>query len=207
MQAASKPAALSGSNCLQAINLAGTTGQALPPKRQANRGPRKLVGLARQGTSSRRTQRCQNSKHYGPQNALDSVLAWGDILTLTATEISNDRVPLNQTGLLCSVLVLCWVGTATASGDYRYKSASNQVLFGQHQVTIVLAALSSCITWLMFVPVALAFYASLVSHNWMPKSPFTAVAGELPAQLEVLVSSLFTIATWRGSYAALRPYI
>jgi hypothetical protein len=60
---------------------------------------------------------------------------------------------------------------------------------------------------LMFVPVALAFYASLVSHNWMPKSPFTAVAGELPAQLEVLVSSLFTIATWRGSYAALRPYI
>jgi hypothetical protein len=66
---------------------AGTTGQALPPKRQANRGPRKLVGLARQGTSSRRTQRCQNSKHYGPQNALDSVLAWGDILTLTATEI------------------------------------------------------------------------------------------------------------------------
>lgn len=31
--------------------------------------------------------RCSSGKFYGPQNALDSTLAWGDILTLTATEI------------------------------------------------------------------------------------------------------------------------
>ena len=30
---------------------------------------------------------CRGGKYYGPQNALDTTLAWGDILTLTATEV------------------------------------------------------------------------------------------------------------------------
>ncbi len=61
----------------------------------------------------------------------------------------------------------------------------------------------------MFVPVALACYASLVSHNWMPNTTFTASGNpsELPAQLEVLLAALFTVSSWRGIYAAVRPYI
>ncbi len=59
----------------------------------------------------------------------------------------------------------------------------------------------------MFVPVALAFYAAGVSHAWMPKTPFTSSPGELPAQVEVLLASLFTVSTWRAIYAGLRPYI
>jgi len=177
------------------------------PRRPASQQPRRVGGLPRHSSCSRRKLGCQSGKDFGPQSALDSVLAWGDILTLTATEISSDRVPINQAGMLCSVLVLCWVGTATATGDYRYKSASNQALFGQQQVNIILAALNSSITWLMFVPVALAFYASLVSHSWMPKGPFASSPGELPAQVEVLLASLFTISTWRAIYAGLRPYI
>ena len=62
---------------------------------------------------------------------------------------------------------------------------------------------------IVFVPVALACYASMVSHSWMPKTAFVSSSqpGELPAQLEVLVASLFTISSWRGIYAGLRTYI
>ena len=188
--------------------------------------------------------------------------------------------------------------TAIATGDYRYKAASNQMLFGQQQINMVLAAINCSVTWVsrhsapqntfqatlfllcrcsmcpfapfkapvppdspscvhfmfnlliekghisiataagrpgsfrgmncicillracmtmgqlhilqvVFVPVVLACYASLVSHSWMPKTVFmpSSQPGELPAQLEVLVASLFTISSWRGIYAGFRTYI
>ena len=37
--------------------------------------------------------------NYGPQNALDSTLAWGDILTLTATEIVSVQCAKPQRAL------------------------------------------------------------------------------------------------------------
>ena len=42
---------------------------------------------------------------------------------------------------------LCTLQTASAKGDYRYKSASNQVLFGQQQINMFLAAFNSSTTW------------------------------------------------------------
>ena len=37
--------------------------------------------------------------------------------------------------------------TATATGDYRYKAASNQMLFGQQQINMILAAINCSVTW------------------------------------------------------------
>ena len=53
----------------------------------------------------------------------------------------------------------------------------------------------------MFAPVALAGYASLIAHGYMPSQPFAPSQhlGELPAQLEVLVSAMFTVSAWRGN--------
>lgn len=42
---------------------------------------------SRRSRSRQSNVHCRGGKYYGPQNALDSTLAWGDILTLTATEI------------------------------------------------------------------------------------------------------------------------
>ena len=59
----------------------------------------------------------------------------------------------------------------------------------------------------MFAPVAVACYASLVSHRIIPSVAFTSKHGEMSPQLEVLLASLFTVSSWRGIYAGLRPFM
>ena len=50
------------------------------------------------------------------------VLIQGDVIMLTATELSSDRIPwddLETLGLLLGVSVGSWVISAVALGDYR----------------------------------------------------------------------------------------
>ena len=63
----------------------------------------------------------------------------------------------------------------------------------------------------LFAPIVLAAYASMVAHHWLPSEAFRTVANntypELPAQMEVILAALWTVACWRGIYSALRLYI
>ena len=81
------------------VLLAGTS---LPPillKTQTDPWLRKLGGLARHSSCSRRKIGCNSGNGIGPRNALDSTLAWGDILTLTATEVVSCKCLYNSQSL------------------------------------------------------------------------------------------------------------
>ncbi|CAL8463210.1 g2744 [Coccomyxa elongata] len=141
------------------------------------------------------------------KNVLDTTMAWGDILTLMATELASERIPLSVCGLHCTVTILAWVGVAVAKGDYRYRAPST--VFGAQQTAMILASFSGAVTWALFVPTVLASYASMVTHNILDPAVLVSHATDtqLPAQLEVIFASLWSVASWRGIYAGLRPYI
>lgn len=141
------------------------------------------------------------------KNVLDTTMAWGDILTLLATELASERIPMSVCGIHCTVTILAWVGVATAKGDYRYRPPS--FLFGAQQRAMLLACLSGALTWALFVPTVLASYASMVTHHFLDPSLLVQHSSEhqLPAQLEVIFAALWSVSSWRGVYAGLRPYI
>ncbi|CAL5229541.1 g12888 [Coccomyxa viridis] len=141
------------------------------------------------------------------KNVLDTTMAWGDILTLLATELASERVPVSVCGIHCTVTILAWVGVATAKGDYRYRPPN--FLFGAQQKAMLLACFSGALTWALFVPTVLAGYASMVTHHVLDSSLLVqhGQSHQLPAQLEVIFASLWSVASWRGVYAGLRPYI
>lgn len=61
----------------------------------------------------------------------------------------------------------------------------------------------------LFVPAVLAGYAYMVSNHIMDADALIAHGkdAQLPAQLEVIFASLWSVGSWRGIYAAVRPYI
>ncbi|CAK0784590.1 hypothetical protein CVIRNUC_007794 [Coccomyxa viridis] len=148
-----------------------------------------------------------DDKRPSSKNVLDTTMAWGDILTLLATELASERIPISVCGIHCTVTILAWVGVASVKGDYRYKPPS--FLFGAQQRAMALACLSGALTWALFVPTVLAGYASMVTHHILDASLLVHHGSEhqLPAQLEVIFAALWSIASWRGVYAGLRPYI
>ncbi|EIE21334.1 hypothetical protein COCSUDRAFT_56557 [Coccomyxa subellipsoidea C-169] len=124
-----------------------------------------------------------------------------------ATELASERIPLSVCGLHCTVTILAWVGVAVAKGDYRYRTPST--VFGAQQTAMILASFSAAVTWALFVPTVLASYASMVTHHILDPAVLVSHSSDaqLPAQLEVIFASLWSVASWRGIYAALRPYI
>ncbi|BDA44565.1 hypothetical protein COCOBI_06-0410 [Coccomyxa sp. Obi] len=149
----------------------------------------------------------RRSRRPKSKNVLDTTMAWGDILTLMATELASERIPLSVCGLHCTVTILAWVGVAVAKGDYRYRVPST--VFGAQQTTMILASFSAACTWALFVPTVLASYASMVTHQILDPAVLVShtTDTQLPAQLEVIFASLWSVASWRGIYAGLRPYI
>lgn len=54
----------------------------------------------------------QPSPKNSPRNSVDTTLAWGDAITLAATELASERIPFSQLGFLCSIMVVSWVGVS-----------------------------------------------------------------------------------------------
>ncbi|KAK9834886.1 hypothetical protein WJX81_006502 [Elliptochloris bilobata] len=186
-------AAATAADIMRGVAAAG----ALPPS--ATAAQQKALGPARCSQGGKNRKRPS-------RNLLDTTMAWGDIMTLLATQLASHRIA--PSGALVSVLVLAWVATATAKGDYRM----GPVPFGNssaHRDATVSALLSSALTWVLFLPTSLVLYAVLATHHWLDVGPFAASSDpyELPAQVEVLFAALWSVSAWRGIYTGLRPYI
>ncbi|KAK9810509.1 hypothetical protein WJX72_012008 [[Myrmecia] bisecta] len=145
------------------------------------------------------------------RNIIDPTLVWGDCMMLLSTELASDRVPKDQMGLLSGVLVAAWVGVAVAvtKGDYRYKySEPSMIYFNSPYATAMLIAMfTAATTWALFVPTALAAYASMVVHHLLDVDVIRQPASSpyaLPPELEVVMAVLWTVSSWRGIYAAYR---
>lgn len=54
----------------------------------------------------------QPSPKNSPRNSVDTTLAWGDAITLAATELASERIPISQLGFLCSIMIVSWVGVS-----------------------------------------------------------------------------------------------
>lgn len=159
---------------------------------------RRPVFLETKSTSCRSVQ-CRAA---APQSTkLDSSMIWGDIMMLTATELASERLPKQVTGVLSLTLLAAWIGVATAKGDYTVKrqhTFSYQYVYG-----ILLGMQQAAITWLLFVPTAMAMYACLVSHHLLDSSVFRVPAGaHVSPEGEVMIASLFTLMSWRGIYSS-----
>ncbi|KAK9792510.1 hypothetical protein WJX73_008124 [Symbiochloris irregularis] len=141
---------------------------------------------------------------------IDTTLAWGDILMMTATQIASERIPLTQAGFLSGVLVATWVGVASMKGDYqRRRTEPLMPFFGDHYRHMFRALLTSASTWIIFVPTTVVVCMSLLSRHYLDWAPFAAkhAAEDMPAEAEVLLASLWTLGAWRGTYAMLRPFL
>eukprot|EP00884_Botryococcus_braunii_P018665 jgi/Botrbrau1/5482/Bobra.27_1s0025.1 len=73
---------------------------------------------------------------------------------------------------------------------------------------MILSVITAATTWAIFVPTALATYASMVSHHWIDHSAFlpSGQGWELAPQVEVVVATFWTLISWRGIYTVVRPY-
>lgn len=137
-----------------------------------------------------------------PQSTkLDSSMIWGDIMMLTATELASERLPKQVTGVLSLTLLAAWIGVATAKGDYTVKQR-HQFSY-QYAYGILLGMQQAAITWLLFVPTAMAMYACLVSHHLLDGSVFRVPPGaRVSPEGEVMIAALFTLMSWRGIYSS-----
>lgn len=137
-----------------------------------------------------------------PQSTkLDSSMIWGDIMMLTATELASERLPKQVTGVLSLTLLAAWIGVATAKGDYTVKQ--QHTFSYQYAYGILLGMQQAAITWLLFVPTAMAMYACLVSHHLLDSSVFRVPPGaRVSPEGEVMIAALFTLMSWRGIYSS-----
>ncbi|DBA82752.1 TPA: hypothetical protein ACH3X1_006981 [Trebouxia sp. C0004] len=137
-----------------------------------------------------------------PQSTkLDSSMIWGDIMMLTATELASERLPKQVTGVLSLTLLAAWIGVATAKGDYTVKQ--RHTFSYQYAYGILLGMQQAAITWLLFVPTAMAMYACLVSHHLLDSSVFRIPPGaHVSPEGEVMIAALFTLMSWRGIYSS-----
>lgn len=139
---------------------------------------------------------------------LDTALAWGDAVTVACTELASDRVRSSEVGTLSAVLVIAIVCAAAAKGDYAPRSGDASVFARQRAMLRALADAAS--SWVLALPVSLAADAALVKYGFLTPSAFLPNIGGLgspPPQAEVLVAVLATLASWRGIYYGLKPFL
>lgn len=139
---------------------------------------------------------------------MDTTLAWGDAVTVACTELASERVRSSEVGTLAAVLVIAVVCAAAAKGDYAPRSPDASVFGRQRAMLRGLADAAS--SWVLALPVSLAADAALVRGGLLDPAAFLPNIGGLgapPPQAEVLVATLATLASWRGIYYGLKPFL
>jgi hypothetical protein len=124
-----------------------------------------------------------------------------------ATELSSERLPLEQLPALASVAVLSWVVAGAALGDYMARPDPDaNPLSDALGWPIFAAIVNAMITWAVALVVSLLGYSWLVSSFVVDPAMVMEVPhdGELSPQLEVSVALLITMSCWRGTAARLR---
>lgn len=148
------------------------------------------------------TSRAVKCTAAAPRTAkLDSSMMWGDIMMLTATELASERLPKHATGVLTLTLIAAWLGAAAAKGDYTAKP--RQRVSYQYAYSMWIGMEQAAITWLLFIPTAMAMYAALVSHHLLDSAVFKVPPGSRTSpEGEVMLAALFTLMSWRGIYSS-----
>eukprot|EP00192_Tetraselmis_astigmatica_P019054 CAMPEP_0117676004 /NCGR_PEP_ID=MMETSP0804-20121206/15919_1 /TAXON_ID=1074897 /ORGANISM="Tetraselmis astigmatica, Strain CCMP880" /LENGTH=236 /DNA_ID=CAMNT_0005485069 /DNA_START=160 /DNA_END=870 /DNA_ORIENTATION=- len=134
----------------------------------------------------------------------DPVMIAGDTLMLIATELSSDRIPLQDQGFLCFVVCASWTLVAYARGDYNSENLDLEQFEDFWILAPMLASMQAALyTWVVFVLLVAGLLAYLVSANLFDPAILQHGENESPAMTEVLVGSVLTMASWRGIYAGL----
>ncbi|KAL3157899.1 hypothetical protein ABBQ32_012308 [Trebouxia sp. C0010 RCD-2024] len=164
---------------------------------------RSTLQQGRRGVSHLSTAKSIVCQAATPQSTkLDSSMIWGDIMMLTATELASERLPKQVTGVLSLTLLAAWIGVAAAKGDYTVSKRRHSLSF-EYAYAILLGMQQAAITWLLFVPTAMAMYACLVSHHLLDSSVFRIPPGcRTSPEGEVMLAALFTLMSWRGIYSS-----
>lgn len=125
-------------------------------------------------------------------------------MMIAATHLSSNMIPLEDQPALIATVVLSWFVVALVKGDYAEEEPLSRMAreLGFDVYNGITGALS---TWLLFVPVALVCYATLVSQDLLDAGVVVAnVPGrEVSAELEVLLAILVTLCCWRGGHVLL----
>ena len=111
---------------------------------------------------------------------------------------------------MATALVLSWVGVAACKGDYTLTGAGPAMFWGARQAAMLRALAAAATTWALCVPTCLAVDAALCTHGLLSPAALVGAAppsGTCPAQVEVLLACLVTLASWRGIYVGLKDML
>lgn len=156
----------------------------------------------------------------------DTTLWAGDAIVLLCTQMSSDRLPMENQGIISVLLLTAWTAVAYAKRDYDLQSADYDAWSVMEPVSS--AVQCAAFTWVLFAPLAAGMYSSLAAHHLL-KLPADAVP-QLPQmsgfgsaslwllppvtdssllaapEVEILVAALFCLGAWRGLYSAYRTW-
>ncbi|KAF6249838.1 hypothetical protein COO60DRAFT_1706334 [Scenedesmus sp. NREL 46B-D3] len=138
---------------------------------------------------------------------LDGLLILGDAVMLLATEMSSERLPLEQVPALASVAVISWVAAGAVLGDYAMlRDPDENPLSNAMGWPIFQAVVNAMITWAVAMVFSIGGFSWLVSSYVVEPELVLEVArdGMLSPQLEISVAMLITMSCWRGMAARLR---
>lgn len=138
---------------------------------------------------------------------LDGLLILGDAVMLLATELSSERIPLEQVPALASVAILSWIAAGAILGDYAMlRDPDENPLSNAMGWPIFQAVVNAMITWAVALVLSIGGFSWLVSNYVVEPELVLEVArdGQLSPQLEISVALLITMSCWRGMAARLR---
>lgn len=137
----------------------------------------------------------------------DGILILGDAVMVLATELSSERIALEQIPALGGVAVASWVIAGAILGDYTQEPDPDaNPLSDALGWPIFAAVVNAMITWALGMVVSIFGFSWLVSNFIVEPEMVLEVArdGMLSPQLEISVALLITMSCWRGMAARLR---
>lgn len=140
---------------------------------------------------------------------LDGILILGDAVMLLATEMSSERLPLEQVPALASVAIISWIAAGAILGDYAMlRDPDENPLSNAMGWPIFQAVVNAMITWAVAMVFSIGGFSWLVSNYMVEPELVLEVArdGMLSPQLEISVAMLITMSCWRGMAARLRLF-
>lgn len=124
-----------------------------------------------------------------------------------ATELSSERIALEQIPALGGVAVLSWIVAGAVLGDYTAEPDPDaNPLSDAMGWPIFAAVVNAMITWALGMVVSIFGFSWLVSNLVVEPEMVVEVArdGQLSPQLEISVALLITMSCWRGMAARMR---
>lgn len=158
-------------------------------------------------TKKTKSRRRSKSDKAGATNgaSFKLILAVGDAIMIAATHLASNVIPLEDQPALITTVVLTWFVVALVKGDYTPGDEQSSRLAKEMGYNVFYSITGVLLTWVLFVPVSLVCYASLVSQNLVDPGVIVGVVPgrDVSAELEVLLSVLVTLACWRGTHTLL----